>query len=77
MIPVLIGAAIGAAAAYKILDSKHEKSLREKTSTRYLSEEEVPPDVLEKIQKKKLARKKITPATIDKSLEPENFGDSH
>ncbi len=55
MIPVLIGAAVGAAAAYKFLDGKHEKNLHEETWTRYLSEEEVPPDILEKIRRKKEA----------------------
>ena len=56
MIPVLIGAAVGAAAAYKYLDKQHEKNSHEETWTRFLSEEEVPPDILEKIRQKKLAR---------------------
>lgn len=56
MIPVLIGAAVGAAAAYKFLEDKHEKKSREETWTRYLSEDEVPPDILEKVRQKKLAR---------------------
>ena len=59
MIPVLIGAAIGAAAAYKFLDKeRHDLALQEKTSTRIISE--VPPDVLEKIkasQRKRSAKK--------------------
>ena len=54
MIPVLIGAAIGAAAAYKFLDKeRHDQALQEETSTRIISEDEVPPDVLEKIQAKR------------------------
>ncbi len=61
MIPVLIGAAIGAAAAYKFLDKeRHDLALQEKTSTRIISEDEVPPDVLEKIkasQRKRSAKK--------------------
>ena len=57
MIPVLIGAAVGAAAAYKFLEDKHEKNSHEETWTRYLSEEEVPPDILEKIRQKKCARR--------------------
>ena len=55
MIPILIGAVAGAA-AYKILSEKHEKNFHEETWTRYLSEEEVPPDILEKIRQKKEAR---------------------
>ena len=55
MIPVLIGAAVGVA-AYKFLEDKHEKISHEKTWTRYLSEDEVPPDILEKVRQKKLAR---------------------
>ena len=52
MIPILIGAALGSAgaAAYKIFD-KHEKSTHEDTSTRYLSQEEVPPDVVKKVRR--------------------------
>ena len=57
MIPVIIGAAVGAA-AYKLLEDKHEKNFHEETSTRYLSEEEVPPEILEEIQKKQLAHQK-------------------
>ncbi|MBQ6004635.1 MAG: hypothetical protein IJL14_00125 [Selenomonadaceae bacterium] len=56
MIPVLIGAAIGAAATYKFLEGKRDKKLHEETWTRYLSEDEVPPDILEKIRQKRLAR---------------------
>ncbi|MBE8951488.1 MAG: hypothetical protein SR3Q1_13015 [Quinella sp. 3Q1] len=55
MIPVLIGAAVGVA-AYKFFEDKHEKNSREETWTRYLSEEEVPPDIVEKIRQKKSAR---------------------
>jgi len=55
MIPVLIGAAAGAA-AYKIYKDRREKFYREETFTRYLSEDEVPPDVLEKIKEKRRAR---------------------
>lgn len=55
MIPVLIGAAAGAA-AYKIYQDRHKKNSREETFTRYISEEEVPPDVLEKIRAKRRAR---------------------
>ena len=49
MIPVLIGAALGVA-AYKFLDDKerHDLALQEKTSTREISESEVPPEVLKK-----------------------------
>ena len=57
MIPVLVGAALAGAAAYKFLGDKHEKILHEETWTRYLSEEEVPPDILEKIRLKKIARR--------------------
>lgn len=56
MIPVIIGAAVGAAAAYKFFDGKREKNSREETFTRYISEEDVPPDVLEKIRAKRRAR---------------------
>ena len=56
MIPVLIGAAVGAAAAYKFLENKQEKNWHEETWTRYLSEDEVPPDILEKVRQKRLAR---------------------
>ena len=58
MIPVLIGAAVGAVATYKFLEEKKEKNLHEETWTRYLSEEEVPPDILEKIRQKKFARQR-------------------
>ena len=52
MIPILIGAAIGGAgvAAYKILNKTHEKILHEDTSTRYLPQNEVPPDVVKKVR---------------------------
>ena len=57
MIPVLIGAAIGAAAAYKFLDKeRHDQALQEETSTRIISEDEVPPDVLEEIKAKQRKR---------------------
>ena len=53
MIPVLIGAAVAGAAAYKYFNKeRHDKVLQEETSTRYISESEVPPDVLKKIQAK-------------------------
>ena len=55
MIPVLIGAAVGAAAAYKFFEH-HER--QEKTSTRIISESEVPPDVLKKIEAKRRERQK-------------------
>ena len=57
MIPVLIGAALGVA-AYKFLDDKerHDLALQEKTSTREISESEVPPEVLKKIRDKERAR---------------------
>lgn len=57
MIPVLIGAAVAGAVAYKILDDEKPKmKSHTKTWTHYLSEEEVPPDVLEKINKKQRER---------------------
>ena len=56
MIPVIIGAALGAAAAYKFLDAKHEKNSHEETQTRHLSEEEVPPEILAEIERKRRAR---------------------
>ena len=52
MIPVIIGAA----AAYKFLDAKHEKNSHEETRTRHLSEEEVPPEILAEIERKRRAR---------------------
>ena len=52
MIPVIIGAALGAAAAYKFLDKAHEKNSHEETWTRFLSEEEVPPEILAEIERK-------------------------
>ena len=53
MIPVLIGAAVAGVAAYKIFNKeRHDQFLKEETSTRIISEDEVPPDVLEKIQNK-------------------------
>ena len=55
MIPVIIGAAAGVA-AYKIYKDRREKISHEETFTRYISEEEVPPDVLEKIRAKRRAR---------------------
>ena len=54
MIPLLIGAAAGYA-AYKLYEDKREKNSREETFTRYLKEEEVPPDVIEKIRAKRRA----------------------
>ena len=57
MIPVLIGAAVAGVAAYKILGKeRHDQVLQEETSTRIISESEVPPDVLEKIRQKKSIR---------------------
>lgn len=57
MIPVLIGAAVAGAAAYKLLSKEqHNLILKEETSTRIISEDEVPPDVLEKIQAKQRQR---------------------
>ena len=59
MIPVLIGAAVGAAAAYKFFgNERHDLALQEETSTRIISEEEVPPNVLKKIQAKQRERQK-------------------
>ena len=60
MIPVLIGAAIAGAAAYKFFDDKerHDLALQEKIFTREISESEVPPDVLEKINKAERERRK-------------------
>ena len=55
MIPVIIGAALGVA-AYKFLDAKHEKNSHEETWTRYLSEEEVPPEILAEVERKRRAR---------------------
>ena len=55
MIPVIIGAALGVA-AYKFLDAKHEKNSHEKIWTRYLSEEEVPPEILKEVELKRRAR---------------------
>lgn len=55
MIPVIIGAALGVA-AYKFLDAKREKNSHEETWTRYLSEEEVPPEILAEIERKRRAR---------------------
>ena len=52
MIPVIIGAALGAAADYKFLDKSHEKNSHEETWTRCLSEEEVPPEILAEIERK-------------------------
>ena len=52
MIPVIIGAA----AAYKFLDAKHEKNSHEETRTRHLSEEEVPSEILAEIEHKRRAR---------------------
>ena len=59
MIPILIGAAVASAAAYKFFEDNNKKIPRTETRTRYLSEEEVPPDILEKIRQKELARKMI------------------
>ena len=56
MIPVIIGAALGAAAAYKFLDKAHEKNSHEETWTRCLSEEEVPPEILAEVERKRRAR---------------------
>ena len=56
MVPLLIGAAVAGAAAYKIIEGKQKKVSLTKTSTRYIPEEEVPPDVIEKIHQKELAR---------------------
>ena len=57
MIPVLIGAAVAGVASYKILGKeRHDQVLQEETSTRIISESEVPPDVLEKIRQKKSIR---------------------
>lgn len=57
MIPVLIGVAVAGAAAYKYLHKeRHDQVLQEETSTRYISENEVPPDVLKKIQAKQRER---------------------
>lgn len=59
MIPVLIGAAVGAAAAYKFLNKeRHDLALQEETSTRIIPESEVPPDVLKEIQAKQRERQK-------------------
>ena len=56
MVPLLIGAAVAGAAAYKIIEGKQKKGSPTKTSTRYIPEEEVPPDVIEKIRQKELKR---------------------
>ena len=57
MIPILIGAAVAGAAAYKFLGKeRHDQALHENISKRYISESEVPPDVLEKINKKQRER---------------------
>lgn len=57
MIPILIGAVVAGAAAYKFLSKdRHDKALHENISKRYISESEVPPDVLEKINKKQHER---------------------
>ena len=58
MVPVLIGAAIAGAAAYKFFSDKerHDLALQEKIFTREISESEVPPDVLKKIREKQRAR---------------------
>ena len=56
MIPVIIGAALGAAADYKFLDKSHEKNSHEETWTRCLSEEEVPPEILAEIERKRRTR---------------------
>ena len=59
MIPVLIGAAVGAAAAYKFLDKeRHDLALQEETSTRIISEDEVPSEILEKIKTKQREHRK-------------------
>ena len=59
MIPVLIGAAVGAAAAYKFLNrERHDLALQEEISTRIISESEVPPDVLKEIEAKRRERQK-------------------
>ena len=59
MIPVLIGTAVGAAAAYKFLNrERHDLALQEKISTRIISESEVPPDVLKEIEAKLRERQK-------------------
>ena len=51
MIPVLIGAAI------KFFgEERHDLALQEETSTRIISEDEVPPDVLEEIKAKRRER---------------------
>ena len=57
MIPILIGAAVAGAAAYKFLGKeRHDKALQENISKRYISESEIPPDILEKIRQKELDR---------------------
>lgn len=57
MIPVLIGAALAGAVAYKFLGKeRHDQALQENFSKRYISESEVPPDILEKIRQKELDR---------------------
>lgn len=61
MIPILIGAAVAGAAgaaACKLFDDKPKKKLREWTWTRIIPESEVPPDIVEKIRQKELARLK-------------------
>lgn len=55
MIPIIIGAAAAGAAAYKFLNKEHEK-IHETTWTRIIPESEVPPDIVEKIRRKQLAR---------------------
>ena len=59
MIPVLIGAAVGAAAAYKFFGKeRHDLALQEETYTRIISESEVPPDVLKEIEATRRERQK-------------------
>lgn len=62
MIPILISAAIAGAAgavACKFFDDKKPKRIqRTRTWTRIIPESEVPPDIVEKIRQKELARLK-------------------
>ena len=58
MLPVIIGAALAGAAAHKLLDTKRKKTPRTRSWTRIIPESEVPPDIVEKIRQKELARAK-------------------